>query len=67
MGVIKVIEVMTESSESWEHATQLAVEHASQTVRNIRSAYVKELSAVIRDDKVTAYRVNTKISFEVDG
>jgi flavin-binding protein dodecin len=66
MPVIKVIEVMTESPESWEHATQLAVDHAKSSVRNIRSAYIKEFSAVVSDDKITMYRVNAKISFEVE-
>lgn len=66
MPVIKVIEVMTESSEGWEHATQLAVDHAAKSVRSIKSVYVNEMSAVVADNKVTKYRVNAKISFEVD-
>ena len=59
MSVIKVIEVMTESSKSWEHATQLAVDHAAKTVRNIKSVW-------IQDFKITMYRVNAKVSFSVD-
>lgn len=66
MPVLKVIEVMTESGESWEHAAQLAVDHANSTVRNIRSAYIKEFSAVVADGKISKYRVNAKISFEVE-
>ena len=66
MPVLKVIEVMTESGESWEHAAQLAVDHAHSSVRNIRSAYIKELSAAVSDGKITKFRVNAKISFEVE-
>ena len=66
MPILKVIEVMTESSESWEHATQLAVDHANSTVRHIRSAYIQDFSAVVTEGKITRYRVNAKISFEVE-
>ncbi len=66
MSVVKVIEVMTESAESWEHATQLAIDHAAKTVRNIKSVWVQDLSAVVTDNKVTMYRVTAKVSFSVD-
>ena len=66
MQVIKVIEVMTESPESWEHATKLAVEHAARTVRNVKSVYVQDFSAVVADNAVTMFRVTTRISFAVD-
>lgn len=66
MAILKVIEVMTESSESWEHATQLAVDHANSTVRNIRSAYIQDFSAVVADGKIKTFRVNAKVSFEVE-
>ena len=38
MSMVKVIELSSESPESWEDATRQAVERASQTIRNIRSA-----------------------------
>lgn len=42
MALVKVIEVLAESSKSWEDAVDTAVEEASKTVKNIRSAYVQE-------------------------
>lgn len=66
MAILKVIEVMANSSESWEDATKNAVKHASKTVKNIRSAYVNEHSVIIKDNDVSEYRVNVKISFEVN-
>lgn len=65
MAVLKVIEVLSNSSKSWEDATQNAVKEASKTVKNIRSVYVKEQSAIVKGDEVTEYRVNIKITFEV--
>ena len=65
MGVIKVIEVMANSNESWEDAAKKAVKHAGKSVKNLRSAYVNEQSCIINGDNITEYRVNVKISFEV--
>ncbi|HWV31786.1 dodecin family protein [Dyadobacter sp. BHUBP1] len=67
MSVIKVIEVMANSTESWEDAAQTAVTHAAQTLKNIRSIYVKELTAVVEQDRITEYRITGKISFELLG
>lgn len=65
MTVLKVIEVLSNSTVGWEDATQKAVTHASKTVKNIKSVYVKEQSASVTDSKITEYRVNVKITFEV--
>lgn len=66
MSVLKVIEIMSNSNESWEDATRKAVQHAAKSVKNIRSAYVREQSAVVKDNEVTEFRVNLKITFEVN-
>ena len=66
MAVIKVIEIMANSSKSWEDAAKNAVAHAAKTVKNIKSVYVKEHTCVVKDNNITDYRVNVKISFAVD-
>jgi dodecin len=67
MAVLKVIELLANSKESWEDAAQQAVNQASKSLRNIRSVYVSEFSAVVNDkSKIKEYRVNVKITFEVD-
>lgn len=65
MTILKVIEVLTESSKSWEDAAQEAVREGAKTVDNIRSIYIKEFQAVVENNKITKYRVNAKISFEI--
>ena len=65
MGVHKVIEVMSQSPKSWEDATQMAVAEAAETVDDIKSAYVNEMLAIVENNKVTQYRVNLKVTFEV--
>lgn len=65
MSVLKVIEVLANSNESWEDATQNAVTQASKSVKKIRSVYVSEQSATVNDGKISEFRVNVKITFEV--
>jgi dodecin len=65
MNVLKVIEIMASSKESWEDAAKNAVNHAGKSLKGIRSVYVKDHSAVVQDNKITEYRVTCKISFEV--
>ncbi|PNQ73992.1 dodecin domain-containing protein [Hanstruepera neustonica] len=65
MAVLKVIEVLSNSDKSWEDATKKAVKEASKTVKNIKSVYVKEQSAIVNGNDVTEFRVNLKLTFEV--
>jgi flavin-binding protein dodecin len=65
MSVLKVIEVMASSPKGWEDATAIAVKMAGTTVKEIRSVYVQDMSAVVNDNKITEYRVTVKITFEV--
>jgi dodecin len=65
MTVLKVIEIMSSSSKSWEDATIIAVKTAGETVKGIRSVFIHHLSAVVENNKISEYRVNAKITFEV--
>ena len=64
--VVKVIELMSESSKSWEDAAQNAVREANKTLRNIRSVYVKDMSASVENGRVTSYRLNSKVTLELE-
>lgn len=66
MAVLKVIEVLSSSEVSWEDATQKAVTQAAKSLKHIRSVYVQEHSAQVKDGKVTEYRVNLKLTFEIE-
>jgi len=66
MSILKVIEVLANSNKGWEDAAKNAVEQASKTVKNIRSVYINEQSATVKDGKIDNYRVNVKITFEVN-
>ena len=61
--MLKVIEVLAESEKSWEDAAKNAIEQAGKSVRNIKSIYIENFEAQVKDDKITNYRINAKISF----
>ncbi len=64
--VVKVIELLAQSEKSWEDAAQGAVEEASKTLRNIRSVYIKNFEAAVEGGKITQFRVNAKVTFDLD-
>lgn len=65
MAILKVIEIMANSTKGWEDAAQNAVKHAARTVKNIKSVYIKDQTAVVSGENISEYRVTTKITFEV--
>lgn len=66
MSVVKVIEIMAESTISWEDAANEAVKEVSKTVHGIESVYIKDFKAIVKNGQIVKYRVNAKISFIVD-
>lgn len=63
MSMLKVIEVLAESDKSFEDAAKNAVTQASESVRNVKSIYIKEMNAAVDNGRITSYRVNAKVSF----
>jgi dodecin len=66
-SVYKVIELVGTSNKSWEDAARVAVERASQTLRDLRIAEVVQQDLVVTDGKVEAYRTKMKLSFKYEG
>jgi flavin-binding protein dodecin len=67
MPVVKVIEIIGESTKSWEAAAQNAVKTAGKTLRGLVGVDVVSMTAVIKDGKIVKYRTTTKIAFIFEG
>ncbi|MCB1113325.1 MAG: dodecin domain-containing protein [Chlamydiia bacterium] len=65
MATAKIVEVIAEGS-SVENAIENGVKDVTKTVNSVQSVWVDNIQAVIRDQKITAYRVNLKITFIVN-
>ncbi len=66
MAVVKVIELLGESGESWEEATRQVVAEATRTLRGVTSIWIKEFQATVENDQVKNYRVTAKVSFVME-
>jgi len=64
--VLKVVEILSESEKSWEDAAQNAVDRSSETLKNIQSVYIKDLSGSVENGQIVSFRVNAKITFCVE-
>ena len=65
MAVIKVIEVMGNSTVSFEDAVQNVINDASKSVKNIKSVYVQDMQVTVKNNKIDEFRVATKVSFGI--
>ena len=66
MSVARVTEISATSPESFDDAVRQGIERASETLRGMTSAWVKDQNVEISDGKVTAYRVNLAVTFILD-
>ena len=65
MTILKVIEVLAESNKSWEDAANQAITKVAETVNNVKSIYIKNMEATVTNNKISKYRINANVSFEV--
>lgn len=64
--IVKVLELVTESTKSWEDAAQNAVKEASRTVKNITGVDVKGFKAEVKDGAIVTYKAHCKIAFVIN-
>ncbi len=63
MSIAKVIEISAESPESFDDAIRQGIQRASESVENIKGAWVKEQQVVVDNDNIVGYRVDLKVTF----
>ena len=66
MSVARVTEISSTSEKSFEDAITQGITRATETLRNVRSAWIKEQEVQIRDKRISEYKVIMKITFVLD-
>ena len=66
MAVARVSEISSTSTKSFEDAIQTGIARATKTLRNVRSAWIKEQRVDVRDDRIAEYQVNLMVTFVLD-
>ena len=66
MAVARVTEISSTSEKSFDDAVQQGVLRATKTLRNVRSAWIKEQRVDIKDGRISEYQVNLMVTFILD-
>jgi flavin-binding protein dodecin len=66
MSVAKVSEISSTSTKSFEDALQKGIARANKTLRNVKSAWVKEQQVRVSKGAITEYQVNMMVTFVID-
>lgn len=66
MSVARVTEISSTSPTSFDDAVSKGIERASQTLRNVKSAWIKDSNVQVENGKVSAYRVNMAVTFVLE-
>ena len=66
MSVAKIIEISSTSNRSFEDAIQQGLARAGKTLRNVRSAWIKEQQVRFDGTKISEYQVNMTVTFVLD-
>jgi flavin-binding protein dodecin len=65
MPVVKVIEIIASSTVSFDDAVKQAVKEASKTIKNIDSVWIQDMKVHVKDNEISTYGVNCKVSFRI--
>lgn len=66
MSIAKVSEISATSDKSFEDAVVQGLARANKTLRNVRSAWIKEQQVRLNDGSITEYQVNMMVTFVID-
>jgi flavin-binding protein dodecin len=66
MSIAKVSEISATSATSFDDAVVQGLARANKTLRNVRSAWIKEQKVRVRDGAITEYQVNMMVTFVID-
>jgi dodecin len=63
MSVARVTEIISSSNKSFEDAIEKGIKRAAKTLKNVEGAWVKEQKVVVKNGKISEYRVDLKVTF----
>ena len=66
MSVARVVEISSTSPKSFEDAIQQGIARATKTLRQVKSAWIKEQEVQVQGEKIASYKVNLLITFVLD-
>jgi len=65
-SVAKIIELSADSEQSFEDALQQGIKRANDTLRNVRSVWIKDKEVILEGGVPKIYRMHLKVTFKLD-
>ncbi len=66
MTVARVTEISATSEQSFEDAINQGVNRATSTLRNVESAWIKDMNVMIENGNIVGYKVNLAVTFVLE-
>jgi flavin-binding protein dodecin len=66
MSIARVTEISATSSKSFEDAVKHGITRASETLRQVKSAWVKEQQVRVEDGNIVEFQVNLMVTFVLE-
>ena len=66
MSVARNTEISATSSQSFEDAIKQGLSRATSTLRNVKSAWIKEQEVSLSGDQISEYKVVMVVTFVLD-
>jgi dodecin len=61
----KIIDMSSDSEKSFDDAIVQGIKRATETLENVKSAWVEDQEVQVRDGKIATYRVHLKVTFQM--
>jgi flavin-binding protein dodecin len=66
MPIARVTELSATSDQSFEDAINQGINRATSTLRNVESAWIKDMNVMVENGNIAAYKVNMAITFVLE-
>lgn len=66
MSIAKIVELSSESTESFEHAVETGIRRAESTLKNVKGAWISEQKVIVDQGHIVKYRVVMRVTFVLE-
>ncbi len=65
-SIAKVIEISADSEKGFDDALKLGIANARESLRSIKSVWIKDQEVLVSDGAADVYRLHLKVTFMIE-
>jgi hypothetical protein len=65
-SIAKIVELSADSEKSFDDALQQGVQRTNETLRNVRSVWIRDQEVIVEGGVIKLYRLHLKVTFKLD-